>query len=165
MANMLGLETDDPGVGTWSLRERTPEGSRLAIDFVYPDDSHTNTTMFLTRERLPGIAITEAGLFTLSGTEKGGRAEFTADGHYVEALQALGQRVFAREMLACGIFQIPLDYLTRLLHRWPDAKMIMISGLFALGITEEEIEAVVADHPTASPNDVMMSVMRSRHSG
>ena len=157
LPNMCGFQTDEPGIGSWSLRERTAEASRLEVAFTYSDKSTTTTTEFLTRDAIPGKVRTEAGVFSFSGDETGGDVTFSPEPSYIAALRALRQRIYFREMLVCGVFQVPLDYIVDVLGRWPTGEIKSFVGMFMLGITRHEIAALIADNPAATPVDIMIA--------
>lgn len=159
--NMLGLETDERGLGSWSFRKSTPEGAEIELTFAYSDGSVTTKSFFKTRAALPGTAPTEAGSFILTGDEKGGEAMFEGNAEFIKALRAFGQRVFEREMVACGISQIPLAYVTNVLERWPSEKIMTILGMYMFGVTEEDIVSAIAEKPDIAATDVIsLKMMR-----
>jgi phosphohistidine phosphatase len=151
----VGLETDDPGVGRWQRRESLPDGARLAVTFTYPDRSNTTATGFQAIGDIPGVIPTEAGTFAFDGDSSGGEATFASSAEYRDALRALGQRVFAREMLACGVFQVPLVYMLDVLTRWPKIKIILAVGMHMAGVTRDNIANALSENPMASPEDVI----------
>ena len=158
MQHMLGIESDEPGTGTWSLRERTAEGLLLEVDFLYPDQSHTTTSAFHADSNVPGTVRTEAGTFTFNGTERGGGVVFEPAVAFADAIRALGHPIFTRELLAFALMRLPLSYIKTALACWPHERMSAIMGLHMVGATEEDMTAAIAANPNMSPTTLMMSV-------
>ena len=68
------------------------------------------------------------------------------------------------EMLASGIFQVPLAYAANVMEQWPNAELKTIIGMYMFGITQDDIATAIADNRAASPMDVIAARGRRRGS-
>jgi hypothetical protein len=157
----LGLDTNEAGTGKWNLRERKADGAQVEVIFSYSDGSTTNTTHFLTDQSIPGTVQVEAGSLRFEGDDRGGSVFFDPSPEYVAALKTLGQPVFAREALGCAIFQVPLEYVTAILRRWPHEKILKVIGAQMFGVTLEDIEKATAENPRAALDEITFWRMRT----
>ena len=163
MRYMLGLESDEPGNGSWTLRERTADGAILQVTFAYSDGSNTTTSRFVANRSVPGRVETEAGVLVFAGTGAGGEVVFEPSKEYAAAIAAMEHKVFTRELLAFALSHIPLSYVQVALELWPHERMSSIMGMHVLGVTPDDMREALAQNPNISPSTVMMSINRWRH--
>ena len=162
MKYFLGLESDEPGIGTWEERGRVEDSVQLQVDFAYPDGTHTTTSTFLAHSAPPGLVRTEAGTFAFDGN-RGGSVTFEPSTDFVHAVEALGRKIYVRELLACGLSRINVQYIKAALEYWPHERFSTISGMHMFGVTIDDMAEAVAQNPNIAPSTVMMSIARSRN--
>jgi hypothetical protein len=165
----MGATLPDGWTGAWRVTSERADAYGVQLDFPrWGDGSSTNGHVVVPLGEPPLVVTREAGSFTLHGApgDRSGAATFAPDPDAVASFeQRVGRRFTVREQLAHALFDVTMAYGDAFREAFPAATYAELFNARFFRADEAFLQTLVAEHPAATPQDLIVASMRRVHEG